>query len=135
MKAYISGSFSKRALMEEVINAIIETLQQFNIGPFVFIDNYKFEPAQEKIMMQQAMSDINNCDLFIAETSYKAIGVGVEAGYAKARGKPVIYIRHAEAAHSTTVSGISDIQIVYSTSKDLQEQLANSIELLKNKNS
>ena len=72
--------------------------------------------------MQQAMNDIEQCEMLIAETSDKAIGIGVEAGYAKAKGKPVIYIRSSAADYSTTVSGISDFQIVYTDVADLKQQ-------------
>ena len=135
MTAYISVSYSKRKSANNAINAIISTLHAFNMIPFVFVDVYKFDPVQEKQMMQQAITDIDNCDLLIAEVSDKATGIGVEAGYAKAKGKPVIYTRQKEAEHSTTISGISDFQIVYKDTEDLQKQLAaviNTIAGMKN---
>ena len=82
-------------------------------------------------MMQQAMADIDKCDLFVAEVSDKAIGIGVEAGYAKAKGKPVIYIRGKQAEHSTTVAGISDFQIIYGDLADLQKQLSSALKQIK----
>ncbi|HEV8284602.1 MAG TPA: nucleoside 2-deoxyribosyltransferase [Chitinophagaceae bacterium] len=127
MTAYISLSYSKRMRMDKELNAIISTLKEFKIVPFTFVDNYKFDLTREREMMQQAMVDINNCDLLIAETSDKGIGIGIEVGYAKAKDKPVIYIRQKDAEHSTTVSGISDFQIVYTDINDLQNQLSNTI--------
>lgn len=124
MRAYISVSFNKRKLLDKELTAIITTLKEFGIAAFVFVDHYKFELSEERQMMEQAMKDIDNCDLLIAETSDKGIGIGVEAGYAKAKNKPVIYLRQTDAAHSTTVSGISDSQIIYSDSRDLAKQLA-----------
>lgn len=124
MRAYISVSFNKRKLLDKELTAIITTLKEFGIAAFVFVDHYKFELSEERQMMELAMKDIDNCDLLIAETSYKGIGIGVEAGYAKAKNKPVIYLRQTDAAHSTTVSGISDSQIIYSDSGDLAKQLA-----------
>lgn len=124
MRAYISVSFNKRKLLDKELTAIITTLKEFGIVAFVFVDHYKFELSEERQMMEQAMKDIDNCDLLIAETSDKGIGIGVEAGYAKAKNKPVIYLRQTDAAHSTTVSGISDSQIIYSDSGDLAKQLA-----------
>lgn len=124
MRAYISVSFNKRKLLDKELTAIITTLKEFGIAAFVFVDHYKFELSEERQMMEQAMKDIDNCDLLIAETSDKGIGIGVEAGYAKAKNKPVIYLRQTDAAHSTTVSGISDSQIIYSDSGDLAKQLA-----------
>lgn len=124
MRAYISVSFNKRKLLDKELTAIITTLKEFGIAAFVFVDHYKFEFSEERQMMEQAMNEIDNCDLLIAETSDKGIGIGVEAGYAKAKNKPVIYLRQTDAAHSTTVSGISDSQIIYSDSRDLAKQLA-----------
>src|SRR5882757_7672101 len=108
MTAYISVSYSKRKSVDKELKAIADVLNNFKITPFIFVDNYKFAATDEKVMMQQAMTEIDRCDLLIAETSDKGIGIGIEAGYAKAKGKPVIYVRQKDTEHSTTVSGISD---------------------------
>jgi nucleoside 2-deoxyribosyltransferase len=123
MTAYISVSFSRRKLIAKEVAAITETLHEFKITSLVFVDSYNFDPSQERQMMKQAMADIDKCDLLIAEVSEKAIGVGIEVGYAKAKSKPIIYIRKKQAEHSTTVSGISDFQIIYSDAADLQRQI------------
>jgi 2'-deoxynucleoside 5'-phosphate N-hydrolase len=123
MKAYIAVSFSKRKDLRDILDVIQSTLQALDIEPFIFVDRYSFTAADEKEMMQAAMAAIDQCDMLIAETSYKAIGIGVEAGYAKAKHKPVVYLRHIDAAHSTTVSGISDFRIAYTNGNDMQQQL------------
>lgn len=123
MKAYIAISFSKRNSMDAIVRVIKETLLQSAIDSFVFADEYHFSPEEEKGMMQQAMQDIDSCDMLLAEVSEKAIGIGIEAGYAKAKGKPVIYLRQRDAEHSTTLSGISDFSIFYRDTTDLQAKL------------
>jgi nucleoside 2-deoxyribosyltransferase len=128
--AYISVSFRKKEVLSKELTAITDALNDFKIQAFVFVDNYVFSAAQEKQMMQQAMHDIDRCDLLIAETSDKGIGIGIEVGYAKAKNKPVIYVRHNTAEHSTTVSGISDFQIVYADAADLKKQLSGVLKLL-----
>ena len=128
MKAYISVSFSKRKLVDKEITAIADTLNELNLSSFVFVDNYKFDLTQERQMMEQAMVDIDKCDILIAETSDKGIGIGIEVGYAKAKGKTVIYLRQKDTEHSTTVSGISDFQIFYTDTTDLKKQLADTVE-------
>jgi 2'-deoxynucleoside 5'-phosphate N-hydrolase len=127
MRAYISVSFSRRNFIDKEINAIVDALKELNISSFVFVDNYKFDLAQEKQMMKQAMADIDACDILIAETSDKGIGIGIEAGYAKAKGKKVIYLRQKDTEHSTTVSGISDYKIIYTNIPDLQQQLSDTV--------
>lgn len=122
MTAYISVSFNKRDDLNKELDCLTKVLIDFKIVPFLFADRYQFAPAQEQVMMQQAMKDIEQCTMLVAETSDKAIGIGIEAGYAKAKGKPVIYIRRNTAAHSTTLSGISDYQIIYADVNDLEQQ-------------
>lgn len=110
--------------MDKEIAAIMDTLNAFKIASFVFVDHYNFDLSEERQMMQQAMTEMDQCDLLLAETSDKGIGIGIEVGYAKAKGKPVIYLRQKDAAHSSTVSGISDFQIIYLDSSELQVKLA-----------
>ncbi len=123
MKAFISVSYQHRNVKGCAVDTIVSTLQLNNVEAFVFVDHYRFQPLQEQEMMQQAMADIDQCDLLIAEASHKAIGIGIEAGYAKGRGKKVIYIRQEDQEHSTTLSGISDYKIIYNDYKDLEAQL------------
>jgi 2'-deoxynucleoside 5'-phosphate N-hydrolase len=127
MKAYISVSFSGRKLVDKEITTIVNTLNEFDISTFVFVDNHKFDLKQEQQMMKQAMADIDDCDILFAETSDKGIGIGIEVGYAKAKGKTVIYLRQADKEHSTTTSGISDFQIIYIDITDLKKQLTGTI--------
>ena len=70
-------------------------------------------------MMQQAFTEIDSAGLLIAEVSEKAIGVGIEIGYAVAHKIPVIYLLADDAEHSTTVSGSSDYRIIYRDSSEL----------------
>ncbi len=122
--AYIAISYSKRNELAEELTAIKEALLASGIKPFVFTEQFQFSPVQEKEMMQEAMRQIDAADLLIAETSDKAIGIGIEAGYAKAKGKPVIYLRNTKADHSSTLSGISDYAVIYNSTEDLKKQLA-----------
>jgi nucleoside 2-deoxyribosyltransferase len=130
MRAYISLSYRKKPDLKNQLKIIKDTLIQFKIEPFVFIDTYNFESTQEKHMMIQAMQDIDSSDILIAETSDKGIGIGIEVGYAKAKQKPIVYVRQKNAEHSTTVSGISDYHIIYESDTDLHIQLGKIITLI-----
>lgn len=129
MKAYISISFNQRKDTEMVVAAIRSALKELKIEPFVFVDDYRFSPAEEKAMMEQCMNDIDRCDLLVAEFSDKAIGVGIEIGYAKAKNKPVLYLRHKSAKHSTTASGLSDYAIIYENEEMLRLELKNALNI------
>lgn len=127
MKAYISISFNKIHSLRKVLNCISAAVEAHDITPFIFCDHYIFDAAKEQEMMQQAFADIDQCDLLIAEVSDKAIGIGVEAGYAKGKNKPVLYLRQKDCEHSTTLSGISDHRIIYESIPDLELQLNDCI--------
>lgn len=119
MKAYIATSYSNRQHESDIINCIVSTLANLQIQSLIFVDAYAFSAYQEKEMMEAAMKAIDDCEILIANGSQKAVGVGIEAGYAKAKGKSVIYIRSKYDDHSTTLSGISDHQIVYESLDEL----------------
>lgn len=123
MKAFISVSFKNRKLLSSEIDTIIKVLTENSIDALVFVDTYRFQISQQKEMMLKAFEEIGNSDILIAETSEKGIGIGVEVGYAKGKGKTVIYLRQKDTEHSTTVAGSSDFQIIYSDSNDLRVQL------------
>ncbi len=123
MKAYIAIPYQGRNQIREELETITNILNQCGVSPFVFVDQYSFKAEEEKQMMQRAIEAINESDWLIALASEKAIGIGIEAGYAKGKGKPVIYIRHIEAEHSTTLSGISDYQIFFVDAQDLAQKL------------
>lgn len=112
-KAYFSVAYQSRPLLDAEINAIREVLDKHQIHLFVFVDQYRFAPQQEQQMMQQAFREIEAADLLIAEVSEKAMGVGIEIGYAAALQKPVICLRKAGAEHSTTASGSATHSLIY----------------------
>lgn len=131
MRAYISVSFGKRKFFEKEITVIKNVLDFFKIESFVFVDQYHFSKDQEKEMMAQTLADIDISDILIAEVSDKAIGIGVEVGYAKAKKKPIIYLRNINAEHSTTVSGVSDFCVYYEDENDLKKLLTDVLMKLK----
>lgn len=130
MQVYIAASYSKRKQMQAELNTIQEVLVKGSFLPFVFIDNYNFNSSQSKEMMQAAFTEIDKSSLLIAEVSDKAIGIGVEVGYAKAKNKPVIYLRNINAEHSTTVAGASDHTLIYKDPTDLKIQLADLLKII-----
>ncbi|EHQ41252.1 nucleoside 2-deoxyribosyltransferase [Myroides odoratus] len=132
-QVYISCSFALRKALEPELQTMKEVLLSHQYQPWVFVEHYTFTAQQEKEMMQQAMQDIENSAFLLAETTDKGIGIGIEAGYAKALKKPVVYLRKETAEHSTTLSGLSDYQIIYQDTTDLANQLEEVIKALRKK--
>jgi nucleoside 2-deoxyribosyltransferase len=130
-KAYLSVSYQNRKHLDSEIEIIQKTLAGFHIQLFIFVDVYRFSANEEKQMMEKAFSEIDSSDLLIAEVSEKAIGVGIEMGYAFAKNKPIIYLRNENAEHSTTAAGSAQYLLVYKDPAQLAERFTLIISSLK----
>jgi 2'-deoxynucleoside 5'-phosphate N-hydrolase len=62
------------------------------------------EPAD---LMRETFRLIDSCDLVLLELSEKGVGLGVEAGYAHARGKPVHVVARRGSDISATLRGVA----------------------------
>jgi len=122
-RAYLAISLSLRPALDSIVKTLHQVLAEHGIELFVFVDHYQFSPLQEKEMMQQAFLEIDRCKLLIAECSEKAIGVGIEAGYALGKAKRVWYLRPHTAPHSTTLASAAYKSIIYHDIADLTDQI------------
>ena len=129
-KAYLAISYQNRKSLSAEISSIKNVLSHFQISLFVFVDHYHFTIEEEKPMMKHAFTEISSSDLLIAEVSDKAIGVGIEIGYAAAQNKTILYLRNTITEHSTTASGTAGYSIIYQNPEDLSKQLGIILEQL-----
>lgn len=120
---YFGISKSNRVHFDKEIEALTACLERHGIKLFVFVDIYKFNPGQETEMMATTFKEIDHSEFLIVELSRKAIGVGIEVGYAFAKGKPIIYIKRKGSKHSTTVHGCSDHIVEYESVQYLVDEI------------
>ncbi len=121
-KVYIGVGFKERKALDEEISVIKDVLNLNGYMPIVFVDDFSFDPSDEKEMMRVACKEIADSEMLVAELSNKAIGVGIEVGYAKALGKRIIYLRKKDAEYSKTIGGLADESIEYGDADDLREK-------------
>jgi len=74
-------------------------------------------------LMDHSLSLLSTCDLCVAECTEKAVGVGLEAGYAHAKSIPIILLARQGTRISTTLSGIASEIIFYDSVGELTDQL------------
>jgi len=120
---FFSVSLKNRPNLQIEIEKIKYLLDKYSFNINVFVDEYVFSKGEEKKMMNTACIDITNADLLIAEVSEKAIGVGIEVGFAVALNKPVIYLRQDSSEYSSTIGGIVENHIIYKNVDDLEIKL------------
>jgi len=128
---FIAYSYEKRAEFYNFHKKLKLFLEkQYNSKVYSFVFDFK-KKVKHNEMMKKAFIQIKKSDIFIAELSYKEIGIGTESGFAKAQGKKIIYIQKKGAPLSTTVLGISDVHCEYSSLDNLLEQLSNNPKIRK----
>jgi hypothetical protein len=75
-----------------------------------------YSPAE---LMRRTFTVIDGCEALAVELSEKGVGVGLEAGYAHARGLPVYTLLPAGADLSTTLEGLSAQVVRYRSEAEL----------------
>ena len=118
-KGYLAISYSNRSLFDNEVASLKKLFKNNNLELFVFVDKYNFKTNQERKMMKTAFKEIDDASFLIAELTIKSIGVGIEIGYAFAKGIPIIYLRKKGSEYSTTAAGSSNYIIEYASETDL----------------
>lgn len=91
-------------------------------------------PKGKTLMTDYAFPAMQQCDCNIIEFSEKGVGLGINAGYCYAIGKPIFVIAKTGSDISTTMSNLATKVIFYDTPRDLIEpfrQIVTDFNLLK----
>lgn len=86
-------------------------------------------------LMKITFEKIDICDVIIIDLTEKGVGLGIEAGYAYAKGIPIITIAKNGVDISETLEGISNNIIFYNRIEDLEimlRKIINRLSYLKN---
>lgn len=126
MKAFLSikffGDDRNRGDVEELCNRLE------NLGLLVFCfrrdselwGENQYSPSE---MMERTFKEIEKADLVVVNIADWPIGVGVEAGYAYAKGKPIICIVPVSSKIANTVAGLAVDTIQYQNYIDFETQM------------
>jgi nucleoside 2-deoxyribosyltransferase len=71
------------------------------------IEEWGERPLPANDLMAQTFAAIEDCDLLLVELAEKGVGIGIEAGYAHARGIPIVVVAPTGGDISTTLQGIA----------------------------
>ena len=82
-------------------------------------------------LMRQTFGEIDRSDLVVVELSEKGVGLGIEAGYAHARGKPIVTIAKEGSDISTTLRGISMDVVLFEDVSELSGCFVGLLERLR----
>jgi 2'-deoxynucleoside 5'-phosphate N-hydrolase len=76
-------------------------------------------------LMQKTLYEIDHSDIVILEMSEKGVGLGIEAGYACARRKPIVVLMKEGKELSTTMKGIASLVISYRRTEEISLSVHN----------
>lgn len=124
MKAYLSIKFHHDNRNKVRIQKISAALAKSGLITYCLARDLEkwgavtFTPNQ---LMQETFKAINRCDVVVVDLTEKGVGLGIEAGYAHAKGIPIITIAQKGSDISTTLQGISQQVILYNQFDELTQ--------------
>ena len=117
-RVFISYSFLHRNQYIEFHRKLKNFFNSKSIEVYSFVFDFK-EKLNDKEIMAAALAEIDSSDILLAEAETMSFGVGLEAGYAKAKGKQVIYLFKENSQKQQTLAGIADHIVQYQTVDDV----------------
>jgi 2'-deoxynucleoside 5'-phosphate N-hydrolase len=118
MEIYLAIKYHADQKNRSLIENIVERLHSQGHSVTCAVSDFEvwgektFEPRELLLM---AFKAIDNSDLVLIESSEKGMGVGIEAGYAFAKGKRIVTIAESGADISINLRSLSQTAILYST--------------------
>jgi 2'-deoxynucleoside 5'-phosphate N-hydrolase len=133
IKAYFGIKFHADNKNKKLIDDISKILQEINIETICItrdIEKWGMCSFSPEELMNKTFQVIDSCDIVIIELTEKGVGLGIEAGYASAKGKPIFTIADKNSEISTTLKGISKSYFQYQDLSNLQNYIKNEIKTL-----
>lgn len=103
----------------ETISAVLATQGHTTICIARDVEQWGAVQLPPARLMQRAFQAIDNSDQILIELSEKGVGLGIEAGYAHALGKPITVIAPPTADLSNTLQGIAATVFRYTNIDEL----------------
>lgn len=122
-KAYFGIKYHADNRNRGQVNAICDALAADGIQTVCIardIEKWGDVTLSQQELMQTSFEEIDKSDLVILEMSEKGVGLGIEAGYAVAKNKPLVVLIKQGLELSTTLKGIADTIIAYSRAGDIR---------------
>ena len=133
MKAYLGIKYHADNRNREVIEEISEVLARCGIVTSCVtrdLEHWGAVRLEAPNLMQKTFEMIDSCDIVLIELSEKGVGLGIEAGYAYAKGIPVVTVAKRGSDISETLRGILEEVIFYDDVRDLEPFFTNLLQTL-----
>lgn len=116
MKAYIGIKYHEDYRNKDVVDRISSVLEIKGYKTSCIVrdmNNSEKIKSDSCELMETTFKEIDECDFVVIDLTEKGVGVGIEAGYAFAKGIPIITIAKQGSDISETLEGISSTILIY----------------------
>ncbi|MBI5051922.1 MAG: nucleoside 2-deoxyribosyltransferase [Chloroflexi bacterium] len=122
MKIFLSIKYHPDHRNRDLIENITRALQPHRVICIARdVEAWGEKKFEARELMQKTFEEIDSSDIVVVELSEKGVGVGIEAGYARAKGKPIITVARRGPDVSETLKGISRDMFIYKDISDLEK--------------
>jgi nucleoside 2-deoxyribosyltransferase len=127
-KAYLAIKYHPDNQNRQLIEKLAFVLDQAGWSSQVIVRDLEdwgriaFTPRE---LMERSLGLLSACELCVVECTEKGMGVGLETGYAHAKGIPIILLARYGSEIPTTLRGIASQIIIYNSPEELPEQIIN----------
>ena len=122
MNVYLGVKYHADNRNREVIEEISEVLARCGIATSCVardLEKWGKVRFEARDLMRRTFDLIDECDFVVIELSEKGVGLGIEAGYAYAKGIPVMTAAKEGSDISETLRGVSSHIFFYEEVSDL----------------
>lgn len=130
MKTFLSIKFWGDDRNKEHFEAVAQAIEDAGFKVFCFLrdaEEWGKIKVKPEDLMKDTFTEIDRSQVPIADVGDWPIGVGVEAGYAYAKGIPVVCICPFDKSIANTVASLAKKVIRYNDYQDLRTQLTELI--------
>lgn len=123
MKAYIGIKYHEDYRNKTIVDKISSMLEEKGYETICIVNDINSKnkvPFSPEELMKVTFESIDTCNLVIIDLTEKGVGLGIEAGYAYAKGIPIISIAKNGSDISETLEGISNKVLFYNKIEDLE---------------
>lgn len=126
MKVFLSVKYHTDMSNRGHIERLLGMLKDLRYETFCVVrdlETWGETAVDERELMRITFERIRASHLVLADLSEKGVGIGIEAGYAAARGIRVVVIAPEGCDISTTLKGIAEACFTYRNEADLRQFL------------
>jgi len=127
-KVYIGIKFYSDYRNKAIVEKLTSIFENKGYETSCIVRDYKqgeqseFSPNE---LMKATFEQIDLCDLVIIDLTEKGVGLGIESGYAFAKGIPILTVAKKGSDISETIAGISKDVFIYDNLESLDSLFCN----------